>query len=138
MYFVSGMASHIRKSVICRLLRIAASAALILAAQNSHLGIFNARAQSATATLSGTVMDESGAVSPAVNITLLNLSTALQRHATTGYEGSYVVPLLPPGRYNVTAQRNGFTTVEIRNVVLNTGDQLALRVKLKVGEIGES
>lgn len=94
--------------------------------------------QSPTATLSGTVMDESGAVIPAVNLTLLNLSTALQRHATTDEAGTYIVPLLPPGRYNMTAQRDGFTTVEIRNVVLNTGDQLALRIKLKVGEIGES
>ncbi|MDQ3818804.1 MAG: TonB-dependent receptor, partial [Acidobacteriota bacterium] len=99
---------------------------------------WSVRAQTATATLSGTVMDEAGALIPSVNITLLNLSTALQRHATTNHEGSYTIPLLPPGRYNVTAQRAGFTTVEIRNVVLNTGDQLALRVKLKVGEIGES
>lgn len=99
---------------------------------------WSAYGQSSTATLSGTVMDEAGAVIPAVNITLLNLSTALQRHATTDEEGSYIVPLLPPGRYNATAQRDGFTTVEIRNVVLNTGDQLALRIKLKIGEIGES
>ncbi|HEX8145466.1 MAG TPA: TonB-dependent receptor [Pyrinomonadaceae bacterium] len=97
-----------------------------------------AHAQSSTATLSGTVMDEAGAVIPGVQLTLLNLSTALQRHAATDESGSYVVPLLPPGRYNVTAQRDGFTTVEIRSVVLNTGDQLALRIKLKVGEIGET
>lgn len=95
-------------------------------------------AQSSTATLSGTVLDEAGGVIPGVKLTLLNLSTALQRHATTDETGSYIVPLLPPGRYNITAQRDGFTSVEVRNVVLNTGDQLALRIKLKVGEIGES
>jgi len=95
-------------------------------------------AQSSTATLSGTVIDDAGAVIPAVHLTLLNLSTALQRHATTDEAGAYIVPLLPPGSYHVTAQRDGFTTVEIRNVELNTGDQLALRIKLKVGEIGES
>ena len=99
---------------------------------------WSAYGQTATATLSGTVMDDAGAVIPAVRLTLLNLSTALQRHATTNGEGAYIVPLLPPGRYNMTAHRDGFTTVEIRNVVLNTGDQLALRIKLKVGEIGES
>jgi len=84
------------------------------------------------------VTDEAGSVIPAVNITVLNLSTALQRHATTDDRGSYVIPLLPPGRYNVTAQRDGFTPVEIRNIVLNTGDQLSLRVKLTIGEIGAS
>ena len=97
-----------------------------------------AYAQSSTATLSGTVLDEAGAAVPAVKITILNLSTALQRHATTNDDGSYVIPLLPPGRYSMTAQRSGFTTVEVRNIVLNVNDQLALRVKLKVGEIGES
>jgi Carboxypeptidase regulatory-like domain len=95
-------------------------------------------AQGATATLGGTVVDEAGAVIPGVQLTLLNLSTALQRHAATDDTGSYILPLLPPGRYNVTAQRDGFTTVEIRNVALNTGDQLSLRIKLKVGEIGET
>src|SRR5947199_8784275 len=116
----------------CRLLRIARNVALVLAATCSVY------AQSASATLSGTVSDEAGAVIPSVNITVFNLSTALQRHAATDDRGSYVTPLLPPGRYNVTAQRSGFTPVEIRNVVLNTGDLLSLRIKLKVGEIGAS
>ncbi|HEX8138838.1 MAG TPA: TonB-dependent receptor [Pyrinomonadaceae bacterium] len=97
-----------------------------------------AYAQAAAATLGGTVVDEAGAVIPGVQITLLNLSTALQRHGLTDDTGTYTLPLLPPGRYNVTAQRDGFTTVEIRNVQLNTGDQLSLRIKLKVGEIGET
>src|SRR6267142_1663500 len=136
--FLSRMSWHEHKSFVSRLLRVATTAAIILVVQISEVGILNAAAQSATATLSGTVIDETGAFIPAVNITLLNLSTALQRHAATDYDGSYVVPLLPPGRYNVTAQHEGFTTVEIRNVALNTGDQLALRVKLKVGEIGET
>src|SRR5918998_6227249 len=112
--------------------RLAAAALLLvlLAAQ--------ARAQSATATLTGAVIDEAGAVVPGVRITVLNLSTALQRHAATNTEGVYVVPLLPVGRYNLTAQRDGFTTVEVRGLSLSVGDQLALRIKLRVGEIGES
>jgi hypothetical protein len=83
-------------------------------------------------------MDERAAVIPGVDITLLNLNTALQRHARTDDQGSCVVPLLPPGSYNVTAQHAGFTTLEIRRVVLSTGDQLSLKVNLRVGEIGES
>jgi hypothetical protein len=135
------MASHEHRFISTRLLIVA----MLLVASDSFWPrggasrlVLAASAQSSTATLSGTVMDEAGAVIPSVNITLLNLSTALQRHATTDDAGSYVVPLLPPGRYNLTAQRDGFRAVEVRNVVLNTGDQLALKVKLKVGEIGES
>jgi hypothetical protein len=97
-----------------------------------------AYAQTSMAALSGTVMDEAGGVVPGVQITVLNLSTALQRHATTNDSGYYVIPLLPPGRYNVTAQHTGFSTVEVPAVVLSTGDQLSLRIKLKVGEIGET
>ncbi len=125
-----------------RLSTIALMILFIINSSSSHVsigwGVITVCAQSSLTTLSGTVLDEAGAVVPAVSITALNLSTALQRHATTNDEGSYVIPLLPPGRYNVTLQRNGFTSVEIRNVILNVNDQLALKVKLKVAEIGET
>jgi carboxypeptidase family protein/TonB-dependent receptor-like protein len=97
-----------------------------------------ATAQSSSATLSGIVIDEAGAVVPAVEITAFNLDTALLRHGVTDDTGSFVIPVLPPARYNVTIERPGFTPVEVRNVTLNTGDQLSLRIKLKVGQIGES
>jgi hypothetical protein len=96
------------------------------------------RAQSPAATLGGTVLDENGAVVPSVEITVLNLSTAVQRHAVTGGEGAFVVPLLPPGRYTLTAQREGFATLEVRNITLNVGDRQALRIILQIGELGES
>jgi hypothetical protein len=94
-------------------------------------------AQSATASLEGTLTDEAGAVVPAVSITVLNLNTALQRHAMTDVGGYFVIPLLPPGRYAVTARREGFATIQIRSVVLNVNDQRLLRINLRVGEIGE-
>lgn len=97
-----------------------------------------ARAQSPVATIGGTVFDENGAVVPAVEITVLNLSTAVQRHATTGGEGAFVVPLLPPGRYTLTAQREGFATLEVTNMLLNVGDRLALNVRLRLGGVGET
>ena len=92
-------------------------------------------AQSPAATLSGTVVDDAGASIPGVKLTLLNLSTALQRHDITDEEGAFFVPLLPPGRYNITAQRDGFTTLVMKKIVLNTGDQSILKIKLNVPEI---
>ncbi len=115
-----------------RLARGLALAALVLSAAVA------VRAQSPAATLGGTVLDENGAVVPEVEITVLSLSTAVQRHATTGSEGEFAVPLLPPGRYTLTAQREGFATLEVRNIVLNVGDRQALRIRLRVGEVGES
>ncbi len=91
--------------------------------------------QSATATLSGTVEDQNGAVVPGVELTVLNVETYAKRQATTNEAGYFTVPLLPPGRYTVTARREGFTRVEIPNVILNVGDEKALRIQLKAGDI---
>ncbi len=92
-------------------------------------------AQSGTATLSGTVEDENGAVIPGAAITVLNPSTALQRQATTNDQGSFTVTLLQPGTYSVTVRRDGFAPIEVKNVVLNVGDQKALRIELKAGDV---
>jgi len=93
--------------------------------------------QSPTATLSGTAVDEQGAVVPDTNITLTNVETGFRRQVTTNGDGYFAIPLLPPGPYTVQAQRQGFTTAEIRNVTLNVNDQVALKIQLKTGQVSE-
>ena len=93
--------------------------------------------QTASATLSGTVEDENGALIPNAAVTAINTGTALQRDTTTDERGHYVLPLLPPGTYIVRVQAQGFATVENSNVVLNVGDQKALQIQLKAGNISE-
>src|SRR5258708_18853760 len=100
-----------------------------------HSSVISAFAQSASATLSGTVDDTNGAVIPGVTITVTNNATGAQRQTTTNAEGYFVVPLLPPSRYQITAQNQGFTTVRIPEVVLNVGDQKTLQINLKAGDI---
>jgi hypothetical protein len=114
------------------------NARLVLALLASVACACGALAQSPSATLGGTVFDENGAVVPRVEVTVLNLSTAVERHATTDGEGAFVVPLLPPGRYTLTAQREGFATLEVRNITLSVGDRQGLRIRLRVGEVGET
>jgi len=96
-----------------------------------------ARAQSATATLSGTVEDANGAVVPGATITLLNTGTSLKRQTTTNGEGYFTIPLLPPGAYTLTTQHEGFVTANIPDLVLNVGDQKTLQIHLKTGDIKE-
>jgi len=93
-----------------------------------------ALAQGTNATLSGTVTDENGAIVPGVAISVTNPATALERTATTTDEGYFTIPLLPPGNYTITARRDGFAAVKIP-VVLNVGDQKALRIQLKAGDV---
>ena len=96
------------------------------------------RAQGATATLGGTVLDQSGAVVPGVQISVVNRGTGLQRVATCGDQGGFVVPLLPPGRYHLTAQHAGFARGEITELVLNVGDDVRVKVLLTVAGVDTS
>jgi carboxypeptidase family protein/TonB-dependent receptor-like protein len=91
--------------------------------------------QSTTATLSGTVTDQNGAIVPGVAISAINPATSLERTATTSDAGYFSIPLLPPGTYTVTAKRDGFAPLRAENVVLNVGDQKALQIQLKAGDV---
>ena len=91
--------------------------------------------QTATATLSGTIQDANGAVIPGVALSVVNEATSFERNATTNDSGSFTVPLLPPGKYTVTARRDGFTAVKVPDVILNVGDQKAMVIQLKVGDV---
>src|SRR6266487_2604608 len=92
-------------------------------------------AQSATATLSGEVVDQNGAVVPGANVTVTNTGTGQARHANTNDSGNFTVPLLPPGTYTINAQHEGFSPVLIENVVLNVGDNKSLQIPLKAGDV---
>jgi hypothetical protein len=94
--------------------------------------------QATTATLTGVVVDSNGAVVPNVTITVLNPATALERTVTTNDDGYYSVPLLPAATYSITARREGFAPVEIKDLVLNVGDQRALRIELRIGQVTEA
>lgn len=97
--------------------------------------VSNAPAQSASATLSGTVEDPQGALVPGVTVAILNLDTSLQRQTVTNESGSYTFLLLPPGRYTLTAEGKGFAKLQVPDLVLNVGDQKALNIQLKAGDV---
>jgi type 1 fimbria pilin len=58
-------------------------------------------AQSATATLRGTVVDEQGAVVPGATITVTDATRAVQRQAPINNDGYFIMSQLPPDRYAV-------------------------------------
>lgn len=98
----------------------------------SPVGLYG---QSTTATLSGTVTDERGAVVPGASVTVSNAAIGLQRQVTTGGDGHFTIPLLPASTYTVSVERQGFAPAEIRDVELNANLERSLRIELKVGQI---
>jgi hypothetical protein len=102
------------------------------------LSFITVNAQSSTATLSGTVIDQNGALIPGANVAVINIAQGLQRNTITNAEGVFVVPLLPPGIYTVKAERQGFTPAEVRDVALNVNSNVTLTVQLAVGSVGQT
>jgi hypothetical protein len=115
------------------LLRLLISAVFLLLIVSA--GSLIATAQSPTATLTGTVTDQNDAVVPGVNIAVISIVQGFQRTVVTDGQGSFVVVSLPPGNYTVKAEREGFTTIEYRDVILNVNDRVALKIQLKVGTL---
>jgi hypothetical protein len=95
-------------------------------------------AQSSTATLSGTVVDQTDAVVPGVEITLDHKATSVQRRTVTSGEGIFAFPSLLPGEYKLTARHDGFAPVALERIVINVNDQRAIRVQLTASGINQT
>src|SRR5262245_66688169 len=79
----------------------------------------SASAQTANATLGGTVADATGALIPGVTITATNTDTGIVNTVLTNESGVYQFASLQPGNYNVTAELNGFQTQIAKALKLN-------------------
>jgi hypothetical protein len=97
-----------------------------------------ASAQSGTAGLRGTVMDEQGAHVPGATITLANASTGFSRETAADASGDYQFVALPPGTYTVTAELAGFRTAVYDSVELPVDTIARQDLKLTVGALSES
>ena len=87
------------------------------------LGAMSAFAQSSTtAVLTGVVTDPTQAVVPDAKITITRVETGQSREARTGSEGEYRVILLPPGVYDVKAEKPGFLTQTKKGIELTVGE----------------
>jgi len=89
--------------------------------------------QVTTAQFNGVVVDSSGAVVPGVTVTAKDPETGFTRSALTTSTGTYVLTNLPPARYDVRVERQGFATVVQNKVILLVGQSIPLNFTLKPG-----
>ena len=68
-------------------------------------------AQTIYGSLSGTVMDSSGAVITNASVQIKGVDTGQVRQVTTNELGFWRMPSLPPGRYSIEVAFKGFETV---------------------------
>ncbi len=99
----------------------------------------NAFAQAtASATLQGTVTDQSGAVVAGVAVTITNKDQGWKRTSTTSDSGLYRFELLAAGSYSVRVTHAGFATVTVDQAELQVGQTASLDFVLKPGQVSET
>src|SRR5437868_10903044 len=91
----------------------------------------------ATAQISGTARDQSGAVLPGVEITVTQTDTGITRTTVTNETGSYVLPNLALGPYRLEAILPGFRTYAQTGIVLQVNGSPVINVTLAVGQVTE-
>src|SRR5437899_2008645 len=94
-------------------------------------------AQITSATISGTVMDQTQAVLPGVDVAVRNIDTGLSRSAVTDANGHFTIPGLPPGSYETRASLQGFATV-VERVTLAVAQEAGVSLTLRVTGTEES
>src|ERR1035438_6053673 len=81
----------------------------------------SAWAQSTYGTLLGSVKDPAGAVIPNATITALEVNTHISKTTKTSGLGSFEIPNLLPGTYDVAFEASGFQKQTERGVILEAG-----------------
>jgi outer membrane receptor protein involved in Fe transport len=92
-------------------------------------------AQTFRGTILGTVSDTSGATVAGAKVTVRNIATGLVRETETTGDGSYAVPELPIGTYDVTVEKSGFQTSVTKGVVVEVAHDRRVDASLRPGEV---
>jgi hypothetical protein len=95
-------------------------------------------AQSPNGTISGLVLDPTGAVIVGAEIVVMNDATGVQFSTKTNRDGIYVAPNLPPGPYRIQVSKIGFKTLIKPDITLNVQDALAINFTLPLGAASET
>src|SRR5688500_16434830 len=88
--------------------------------------------------ISGTVRDSQGGVVPGATVVMTNVETQLARTTVTDSSGFFTVPNLPPGKYDVSAELQGFKKALRQNVTLDASSSQTLNFSLETGAITEA
>src|SRR5262245_43750875 len=87
------------------------------------------------ASVTGSVADSAGALSPGDEVTATNVNTGIVTTAISNETGAYSFASLQPGTYKLTASLPGFQTVSFNEVKLSQDQQVRFNFELKVGQV---
>src|SRR5215510_10603491 len=97
-----------------------------------------AYAQNITGSIVGQVSDPSGSAVPGAAISAVNIDTGLTARTTTDTSGSYSLPNLLAGSYEIAVRKEGFQTTSVSRLPLLSAQTLRQDVTLQVGAVQQS
>lgn len=92
----------------------------------------------ASATIVGTVTDQSGADIPAAAVKLTNVATGVSLSATANASGQYTFPTVTPGTYTLVVTKSGFKNATVQNLIVDIAKSYTVNVTMQVGEVSQS
>lgn len=92
---------------------------------------------SQSASITGRVMDTTGAVIPGATVTVTSVGSGADRDVKTNSSGYFTAPLLLPGEYRISVQNQGFRTLVRSGVVLAVDQRAELDFTLEVGVLAD-
>jgi hypothetical protein len=95
-------------------------------------------AQGNYASVTGIVRDAQGASVPQAAVTVRNVDTGVDRTVHTSESGDFTITNLPPGPYEISAEKAGFRKYRRVGIVLEVGQILRSDIELQVGPVTES
>src|SRR5678815_4995203 len=85
------------------------------------LGAGLCSAQVEQGAIAGSVLDSTGAATPAAKVTATNVATGADIASATNDEGNYKIPYLQAGTYNVSVSKDGFAATKVTNIPVRVG-----------------
>jgi hypothetical protein len=95
-------------------------------------------AQAERGAITGTVTDPTAGVIPGAEITVTNVDTNVSYSTSSTSSGTYRVPNLPPGTYNIACTKGGFKQASIENVRVAVSGTVNVDVALEVGTASQA
>lgn len=91
-----------------------------------------------TSDMRGTVADSSGGALPGVTIVVTNQETGTYREIISNADGSWYVPGLTPGTYQVAAELSGFKRFLRRGLPVVVGNTSTVTITMEIGGLEET
>jgi Carboxypeptidase regulatory-like domain len=116
--------------------RFAKASLIVLSLVLSIAG--SALAQSFQASVSGIVIDPTGAVVPSVKVTVTDTERGVVLTAITNQDGVYLINNLTPSIYKVTAEASGFQIYQLNSFPLTAKQEAVLNITLTIGSTNQT